>query len=313
MGYNQPGAQAAPSFVPPPEQRKKRGISAGITVLIVMLVVLLIAVSLFVYYTGVYQPQIHAQATATAQTQVAGTTSAQITETAQANGQATVNAMNTAQAIGAASATAAASTTAAASATAGALQNIYTQATSGTPTVTDPLSAQDSNNWDEFTTNSSGGSCGFSAGAYHSIMTAKGFFQPCYSQITVSNFALQVQMMLVQGDEGGVIFRGNNSASTFYLFRISQSGAYDLYLYVDSQGSHARHLLSGSSGIINTGNQTNTITVIANGGNLYFYVNQQYLNGTSDTNYSSGQVALLGESDTNSTDVAFSNLKIWTI
>jgi hypothetical protein len=144
-------------------------------------------------------------------------------------------------------------------------------------------------------------------------MTTKGFFQPCYSQITAGNFALQVQMMIVQGDEGGVVFRANNSASTFYLFRISQSGAYDLYLYVDSQGSHARHLLSGSSGIINTGNQTNTITVIADGGNLYFYVNQQYLDGTSDTNYPSGQIALFGESDTNPTDVAFSNLKIWTI
>ncbi|HEX6481528.1 MAG TPA: DnaJ C-terminal domain-containing protein [Ktedonobacteraceae bacterium] len=312
MNYNPSGVQATPAYVPPP-QRKKRGISAGITVLILMLVLLLIGVSLFVYYTGVYQPQLHAQATATSQTQVAGTTQAQITGTAQANSQGTANAVNTAQAIGAASATAGASATAAASATAGSLQNIYTQITSSTPTISDPLSAQDSNNWDEFPTNSSGGVCGFSGGTYHSSMSTKGFFQPCYSHISVNNFALQVQMMIAQGDEGGVVFRANNSNSTFYLFRISASGAYDLYVYVDSQGSHARRLLSGSSGLINTGQQSNTITVIARGSNLYFYVNQQYLTSTTDTNYLSGQVALFGESDTNSTDVAFSNLKIWTI
>ena len=311
MNYDQAGPQVAP-YAPPP-QRKKSGISAGVTVLIVMLVVLLIGISLFVYYTGVYQPQIHAQATATSQTQAAGTTQAQIAGTAQANGQATANAMNTAQAIGGATATTAASATVAASATAGALQNMYTQITGSAPTISDSLSAQDSNNWDEFPTNSSGGACGFSAGTYHSSMSTKGYFQPCYSHITVDNFALQVQMMIAQGDEGGVVFRANNSNSTFYLFRIGQSGAYDLYVYVDSQGSHARRLLSGSSALINTGQQSNTITIIARGSNLYFYINQQYLDGTTDTNYLSGQIALFGESNTNSTNVAFSNLKIWTI
>jgi hypothetical protein len=256
----------------------------------------------------------HAQATATTQTQIAGTSQAQTTGTALANVQSTANALATSQAVAGATATAGASATVAASATAAALQGFYTQATSGTPTLSDPLSAQDSNNWNMFPTNSSGGSCGFTAGAYHSTMTTKGFFQPCYSHSSnFSNFALQVQMMITQGDEGGVIFRANNSSSAFYLFRISQSGAYDLYVYVDSQGSHARRLLSGSSTIINTGNQANTITVIADKSNLYFYVNQQYLDGTTDTNYSSGQIGLFGESDTNSTDVAFSNLKVWTL
>jgi hypothetical protein len=76
-----------------------------------------------------------------------------------------------------------------------------------------------------------------------------------------------------------------------------------------------RVLMPGAcySRLINTGQQSNTITVIARGSNLYFYINQQYLDSTTDTNYLSGQVALFGESDTNSTDVAFSNLKIWTI
>ncbi len=311
-GYNQAGTQAAPPSVPP--KRKRSGISAGITILIVVLVLLLIGGSLAIFYTQVYEPQKQAQATSTAQAQITSTAQAQITSTALANGQATANAIGTSQALAGATANAGASATAAASATASALQSFYTQVTSSTPAVTDPLNAQDSNNWDAFSTNSSGGSCGFSGGAYHSSITTKGFFQPCYSQaLNVSNFALQVQMTITQGDEGGIVFRANSSNSVFYLFRISQSGAYDLYVYIDSQGSHAQRLLSGSSGIINTGNQANTITIIAQGGNLYFYVNQQYLDGTTDMRYSSGQIGLFGESDTNSTDVAFSTLKVWTL
>jgi hypothetical protein len=311
--YKQTGAPVQPSYIPPP-QRKRCGTSAGITLLIVVLVLLLVGGSIAIFYTQVYQPQMHAQATATSQAQITGTSQTQNTGTALANGQATAHALATSQAVAGATAAAGASATAVASATAAALQGFYTQATSGTPTLSDPLSAQDSNNWNVFPTNSSGGSCGFTAGAYHSTMTTKAFFQPCYSQASnFSNFALQVQMMITQGDEGGVIFRANNSSSAFYLFRISQSGAYDLYVYVDSQGSHARRLLSGSSTIINTGNQANTITVIADNSNLYFYVNQQYLDGTTDTNYSSGQIGLFGESDTNSTDVAFSNLKVWML
>ncbi|HJT56646.1 MAG TPA: DnaJ C-terminal domain-containing protein [Ktedonobacteraceae bacterium] len=311
-GYHQGGTQAAPPSVPP--QRKRRGNASAITLLIVVLVLLLIGGSLAIFYTQVYTPQMHAQATATSQTQVAETSQAQITGTAQANGQATANAIGTSQAIAGATATAAASATVAASATAAALQSFYTQVTSSTPALSDPLNAQDGNNWDAFPTNSSGGSCGFSGGAYHSSITTKGFFQPCYAQASnFSNFALQVQMVITQGDQGGVVFRANNASSIFYLFRISQNGAYDLYVYVDSQGSHASRLLSGSSGIILTGNQANTITVIADGSNLYFYINQQYIDGTTDTHFSSGQIGFFGESDTNPTDVAFSNLKVWTI
>src|SRR5260370_89139 len=95
-------------------------------------------------------------------------------------------------------------------------------------------------------------------------MPQKGFFQPCFAEApTFGNFAFQVQMTITQGDEGGIIFRADPVNSKFYLFRISQSGAYDLYLYVDNQGTHAKNLLSNSSTLIKQGqNQTNTITVV---------------------------------------------------
>ena len=121
-------------------------------------------------------------------------------------------------------------------------------------------------------------------------------------------------MTITQGDEGGIIFRADSANSKFYLFRISQSGAYDLFLYVDNQGSHAKNLLSNSSTLIKTGqNQTNTITVVARGANIYFFVNSQYLDGVSNSMFSSGKIGVFGESNTHPTDVAFSNAQVWQL
>ncbi len=216
-----------------------------------------------------------------------------------------------------ATATAQASATAAASATATALQAIYSQATSGNPTLNDSLNAPGNNSWDRLAASNStaSGSCAYTGGAYHSNMPTKGYFQPCYAQTpTFSNFAYQVQMTITQGDEGGILFRANPANSKFYLFRISQSGAYDLYLYIDNQGTHAKNLLSNSSALIKQGlNQTNTITVVARGGNLYFYINGQYLDSVSNNMFTSGKIGVFGESNNNPTDVAFNNAQVWTV
>lgn len=304
-GYPQAGQQT-PQLPPP----KKHRLSLAVTILLIIIVLFLLGGSGLIYYVGVYQPQkLHADATATV--------NAQITGTAQAHAQATANALATSMAEANTTATAQASTTAAASATASALQAILSQATSGTPALTDPLNAPSNNNWDQLSASNStaGGSCAYNGGAYHSNMPQKSFFQPCFAEgPNFGNFAFQVQMTITQGDEGGVIFRADPANSKFYLFRISQNGAYDLFLYVDNQGSHAKNLLSSSSTLIKTGqNQTNTITVVARGSNIYFFINSQYLDSVSNDMFSSGKIGVFGESNTNSTDVAFSNAQVWQL
>jgi hypothetical protein len=284
--------------------------SSTVIILLIIIVLFLLGGSGLIYYVGVYQPQkIHADATATVNVQITGT--------AQANAQATANVLATSQAQANATATSQASATAVASATATALQAILSQATSGNPTLNDPLNAPSSNNWDQLSASNStqSGSCAYTGGAYHSRMPTKGFFQPCYAQApTFSNFAYQVQMTITQGDEGGILFRTDTANSKFFLFRISQSGAYDLYLYVDNQGTHAKSLLSNSTSTFKKGlNQPNTVTVVARGGSIYFYINGQYLAGVSNSTLSSGKIGVFGESNTNSTDVAFSNAKVWQL
>lgn len=308
-GYPQAGQQIPQQYTSPPPPKRRR-MSSTVIILLIIIVLFLLGGSGLIYYVGVYQPQkIHADATATVNVQITGT--------AQANAQATANALATSQAQANATATSQASATAVASATATALQAILSQATSGNPTLNDPLSAPSSNNWDQLSASNStqSGSCAYTGGAYHSRMPTKGFFQPCYAQApTFSNFAYQVQMTITQGDEGGILFRTDTANSKFFLFRISQSGAYDLYLYVDNQGTHAKSLLSNSTSTFKQGlNQPNTVTVVARGGSIYFYINGQYLAGVSNSTLSSGKIGVFGESNTNSTDVAFSNAKVWQL
>ncbi|MGI9058847.1 MAG: DnaJ C-terminal domain-containing protein [Ktedonobacteraceae bacterium] len=294
----------SPSPVAQPQQRKR---SPLLIALIVVLLLLIIGGSGLIYYTSVYQPnQIHAQATATAVSQVTGTAQANATAMAGATGTAVVQANATA--------TAFAQGTAQANATATALQNIYTTATNGTPTLNDPLSQQDSSNW-EVDTKNGGGGCAFTNGTFHANMPQAGFFASCFAQAShYSNFAFQVQMNILKGDRGGIIFRADSTNFKFYLLRLGQDGTYTLFLYVDNNGSHARLLVQGNTSAMHTGqNQNNTVAVVARNANLYLYVNQQYVASVSDNTFGSGQIGLFADDQKNPTEVAFSNLKIWTL
>src|SRR5436309_2564391 len=136
--YGGPQQYSPPQVYPPPPQRpqRRRGLSTGRLILFIVLALLIIGGSGLILYTTVIQPeQFHAQATATAQANVTGTAQSQATQTARAAATATTEAHATA--------TAQAQATAQVLATAAALQSIYTQATSGSPVLTDPLTQQD--------------------------------------------------------------------------------------------------------------------------------------------------------------------------
>jgi hypothetical protein len=267
-------------------------------VLLLLLIFLVLLGSGLFFYFGYYEPgQIHIAATATAQANAMATANTQATSTAQVT-QATAQA--------------AATTTAQVQATARAYQDIFTRATQSTPVLNDPLNVQTSNRWDQ--TSGSNGTCSFTGGSYHSSIPTAGFFQPCYAENTsFSNFAFQIDMLIKQGDEGGIIFRADNVSDKFYLFRIDTNGNYSLYQYKDNQGSHAVRLIGGTTGTIAGPGQSIQLTLVAQSSNLAFYLNQHYLDGVSDGLYSSGKIGVFGESATQPTDVAFTNAKIWAL
>ncbi|MFL5628929.1 MAG: DnaJ C-terminal domain-containing protein, partial [Ktedonobacteraceae bacterium] len=238
--YNPPPAQTYTQYIPPGGQTPRRsGLSKGVIALLVILVLLLIGASgIIIYATAIRPAQLQAQATSTAQAKLTGTAQGEITRTAQAAA--------TAQAYVNATSTAVAQATNQAKATATALQSIYTQTTSGSPSIDDPLTQQDSIGW-EVDTKTGGGGCAFSNGSYHASMPQAGFFAPCYAQNrSFNNFAYQVQMTILKGDRGGLIFRSDGS-NKFYLFRVDQNGEYDLFLYTSSNTNSTKNLLTGTA------------------------------------------------------------------
>jgi serine/threonine protein kinase len=265
-------------------------------------------------YTATANTTTAANNTATAQTHA--TNVAQSTATAQAaNANANATATTTAQ-INATATAQTASANATASAEANATATVYASAVAnGAPIINDPLKDNSQNyNWD--TTNiQGGGGCAFAGGAYHASMPQTGYISACFAQATnFSNFSYQIQMTIIKGDQGGIVFRADPSKGSFYYFHISTSGAYALETYSNYNPSRSQPLIQGTSPAIKTGlNQTNLIAVVANGNGLKFFVNMQQIASVSDGTYNGGKIGVIAEDISNPTEVVFRNIVVWPL
>ncbi len=120
-------------------------------------------------------------------------------------------------------------------------------------------------------------------------------------------------MNILEGDCGGIIFRGDANGS-LYLFRVCQDGYFNLSLYVDNLGINARNLLNGLSPAINTGlKQSNTLAIVADGSMLSLYMNHQKIGSIGDSTYTHGSIGLIASAVDNPTEVAYSNVKVWKV
>ncbi|HZO71090.1 MAG TPA: protein kinase [Ktedonobacteraceae bacterium] len=168
-------------------------------------------------------------------------------------------------------------------------------------------------NWNRgYTLDASGTDCTFTDSAYSVFEFNKGRTYYCTeSKIPVRNFALQVDMTIISGDFGGIIFRLHGNQ--FYYFRVGQNGSYFFKVYTDTSGA-GNVLAHGNSKAINTGLQKhNILAIVANGSNFTLYVNNTPINTQPDDSYSQGALGLAAEAETGPTNVAFSNLKIWAL
>jgi eukaryotic-like serine/threonine-protein kinase len=273
----------------------------GRVILLIGLALLIIAGSVGLYSV------IHANqvATATAHAHATATAAAfSATGTAQSQSiAATADAFN-----------ATATPQAQATGTATAYQNLYNSATSGTPALSDPLSDNSNGNgWSEGT--SSNFACAFAGGAYHASESQKNSFVYCDAPSTdFRDFAFQVQMKIIKGDDGGVIFRANDTNNTYYVFSVGQDGSYELFVCPPKAAKCNSALLSNSSGAINQGlNQTNVVTVVVKGNTITLYVNQQEIDSVTDNTFSHGQVGVIAYDISNPTEVAYNKAKVWKL
>lgn len=273
---------AAPLTAPPPPPVRRRRPPATMIAVLIALVLLIIAAGGIFYFriaTSAGQTQSHASPTAPAQQ---ATTTAQATTTFSAQSP----------------------------------QSLYEQVTQSTPALDDPLLRNDTNNWTETTSSDGQLSCVFTGGAYHAIAQPKNAYMLCTAQAShYTDLAYQVQMSIVKGEFGGIVFRADASQSKYYSFFIDRSGNYTLITSVDNTGTRDYVLRQGTSAFIRTGlNQANTLAVIARGSNIYLYINQQYITSASDSSYHAGQIGVFGGNVTQApADVVFSRVQVWNV
>lgn len=294
--YN-PTPRPGPTF-----QSSRRPLSRGALLLSFLLTLLLMASGVgLIYYATTWHPaQLRAEATATVKTLMNAT--AQASATARVQATATGHAVATAQA----------QSTAQVQSTATALQDAYARVTSGTPTIEESLSGQTASNWDEYVSQDGGG-CAFAGGALHASVLQKGYYIPCFAQSSsFANFALEIQVKITNGDEGGVIFRGSDKDQKFYLFHLLKGGYYSLGMI--SHSDHETTLADDKSSAINPQpNQSNTLGIVARGSTILLYINKQYVGSASDSTFARGMIGVFAVDVNNTTDVAFSNLRVWTL
>jgi eukaryotic-like serine/threonine-protein kinase len=190
---------------------------------------------------------------------------------------------------------------------------MYNNATRRPPALDDPLrDNHKGNSWDEGT-NTSGGTCAFTGGAYHVSQSGTDYFENCTGP-SFSNFIFEVQMKIIKGNGGGVIFRADPARNTSYVFFVNSDGYYQLLICGVNNCNPT--MVSGTSSTIKQGlNQTNLIAVIAQTSTIGLFVNHQLIDRTVDTNYSSGQIGVIAYpwGFPGGTEVVYSNAKVWTV
>ncbi len=169
--------------------------------------------------------------------------------------------------------------------------------------------------WDEIYQPNAGG-CEFQNSAYHAVVlkVGSGFYSPCFAEATSgSNFFFEAQAQIVQGDEAGILFRGNSKNGTFYCFHIDASGAYGLDIY-GPNNTVTPTAANGTSNLIDTTpGAINLIAVKAQGTSLTIYINKQEITTITDTTFTVGQIGVFAASQTQDTDVLFSNVRFGAI
>jgi serine/threonine protein kinase len=168
------------------------------------------------------------------------------------------------------------------------------------------------NNWDEVT--DSRGSCVFTQRSYQVTASARASLYFCTEEAAFSNFAYQVQMTIVAGDYGGIVFRTDSTHTKFYYFRIGKDGSYEVVTWGSKTGKKDQVLKSGTSLAIKTGlDQSNIVAVVASGSDLDLYVNQQHIAYVSDSTFSQGQLGVCAANASKLTEVMYSDALVWKL
>lgn len=199
-----------------------------------------------------------------------------------------------------------------------------TPARVGTPVLVDPLTSPNSQDqWN--VADVSYISCGFRNGGYD-VKVPAGSTGACNTTAPTSvftNFVYEIDMTIVSGVTNvttstrgaGLMFRYNNdpngTTNSNYGISFLQDGAY--YLYADNHGPLISLRMGTCASFHQGAGQTNLIDVEMQGSTMTIFVNNEYLVTATDTHFTSGQIGVEIATDNDSSEVVYSNLKVWKL
>jgi len=156
----------------------------------------------------------------------------------------------------------------------------------------------------------------FESGTYHIRVDAKSLLSWSLGDVTdLADFYLEVDAFYVAGpqnNESGVIFRHLDD-DNFYLFGVGNDGLFSLRKKVDGEWQDLQEWLE-SDAILGEERSVNTLGILAQGEEIHLLINDEVVASLTDDQFSSGNMGLAaGAFDEDGVEIAFDDLRIWTI
>ena len=132
------------------------------------------------------------------------------------------------------------------------------------------------------------------------------------------NFMASVDLTIVKAgmnDSAGIYVRGDSNLDHDYRIEINGNNTFDIAKeYLDSQNNPQAVFLDGprSSSALHPAGVQNTITVIMKGSQLVLYINNAEVSSITDSDYTTGQIALFAHTGMTSDGdtVSFSRVEV---
>jgi len=149
-------------------------------------------------------------------------------------------------------------------------------------------------------------------GLHVHISDANRFFYCTDGDSAVSDIAFQVRMQILSGEGGGLVFRvGDNNGQGLYGFELDTDGSYQVFLDKDSTTTPT-NLATGTTNAADKGiSALNTLTLIEQGDQFYFYINGGFVVQVKDATFQTGSAGVLASDGGSPAEVAYTNAKIW--
>jgi hypothetical protein len=193
-----------------------------------------------------------------------------------------------------------------------AAMQLYQQVTSKQPDLAEPLTDSTPRNW--YTYQGATYGCALQNDGLHVHTSDANRFIYCTdADSAVSNIAFQVQMQILSGDGGGLVFHENSDSQGLYAFELNQDGSYQVFISKDPS-KQASDLTDGTTSAADLqSGATNTLTLIEQGPQCYFYVNGRFVVQVQDSTLQEGSAGVLAGDEGNATEVVYTNEKIWDL